>query len=285
MERRTMLSLVATSVAAALSACAVAPPEKSPATGSPSPVPTGLTPTLTPTTPPPATPSAAAGKVFSAPQGIKRFPIPHGNVNALPGQGNLIALTIDDGNDPKVLRAYADLAKATGIRLSFFVNGVTRGWTDHKAILRELVDENVAYMGNHTYSHPWLTKISSAQVGQEITKNEQFLMNTYGVTGRPFLRPPFGAHNAGVRKVMADLGYPANTLWLGSLGDAGPISAADLRNNATQWFKPQHLVIGHANHPPVIEQMEFIVETMKSRNLVPVHLGDVFEVDSVYRRA
>jgi hypothetical protein len=45
---------------------------------------------------------------------------------------------------------------------------------------------------------------------------------------------------------------------------------------AAEWFLSQHLVIGHANHPPVITVMDRLIEIIQQRQLQPVHLGDVF---------
>ena len=51
--------------------------------------------------------------------------LPGGGVlSALPGPGDLLSLTLDDGVDSAVVRGYAQLAKDTGIRLTMFVTGV-----------------------------------------------------------------------------------------------------------------------------------------------------------------
>lgn len=222
--------------------------------------------------------SGTRRKVFGEPAGIVKAAVPKGTLSILPGKGQLMALTVDDGTDASVVQAYATLAKETGIRLTFFVNGVNRGWTENAPILRPLVDANQIFVANHTFSHPDLTKISSTKLTDEVRKNETFLMSTYGVNGRPFLRPPYGFHNATTDNQLADLGYPAVTMWLGSLGDSGVLPPATIVEQAQQWFLPQHLVIGHANHPPVTQVMDQLIALIQERNLVPVHLGDVFDV-------
>jgi peptidoglycan-N-acetylglucosamine deacetylase len=224
--------------------------------------------------------SATRQRVFAEPTGIVKAAVPKGTLSILPGKGQQLALTVDDGTDTSVVAAYAKLAQETGLRLTFFCNGVNRSWTQHAPVLRPLVEANQVFIANHTFSHPDLTKIGSAKVADEVHKNETFLMNTYGVNGRPFLRPPYGYHNATLDGQLADLGYPAVTMWLGSLGDSGVLPPATIMEQAQQWFLPQHLVIGHANHPPVIQVMDQLVALIQQRNLVPVHLGDVFEVQA-----
>ncbi len=277
-----MLAVLAGGVAAALSACTDRSPENgspavggavaaggSSASGGGSGTSSGATAGAS---------SATRQRVFAEPTGIVKVAVPKGTLSILPGKGQLMALTVDDGTDTTVVEAYARLAQETGIRLTFFCNGINKSWTEHAPLLRPLADAGQIFIANHTYSHPDLTKIGSAKVADEVHKNETFLMNTYGVNGRPFLRPPYGYHNATLDRQLADLGYPAVTMWLGSLGDSGVLPPATIVEQAQQWFLPQHLVIGHANHPPVTQVMDQLVALIQQRNLVPVHLGDVFDV-------
>ncbi len=286
MDRREFLAVLAASVSVALSACTQLPEStESPGVQAPTSPATEPTPTAS------ALPTSIStannpldvplpGRVFSAPQGIVSVPVPKGTLKALPGKGNAIALTVDDGTNATVVGAYAELARITGLRLSFFVNGVNPSWTEHAPKLRPMVESGQVFMANHTWSHPDLVKISSAELTDQVRRNETYLKNTYGVTGRPFLRPPFGSHNARTDAQLADLGYPAVTMWLGSLGDAGVQPPVNIVNLAEQWFKPQSLVIGHANHPPVIEVMGRIVHIIQEKGLTPVTLADVFDVKS-----
>lgn len=253
MDRRGFLAGLATSVAAVLSGCGAESPQ------------TSLT-------------SEKLGRVFQAPRGIVRVPVPQGTVTMLPGQSNLVALTVDDGTDADVLKAYIELARRTGLRLTFFANGSTPSWTEHAPLLRPLVDQGQAAICNHTWSHSDLTRLSDYQIADEIQKNENFLKNLYGVSGRPFLRPPYGSHNARVDQMIAALGYPAVTMWWGSLGDSTSIPSGQILANARQWMLPQRLVIGHANHPGVIPEMDRIVDIIRRRKLQPVHLADIFNV-------
>ena len=180
--------------------------------------------------------------------------------------------------DPDVVGGYAELARRTGLRLTFFANGIRPSWTEHAPLLRPLVDEGQALIANHTWSHPDLTQLDEWTITDEVRRNERFLRNTYGAPGRPFLRPPFGFHDARVDAVMADLGYPTITMWYGSFADSGVLTPARVLANAREWLLPQHIVIGHANHPAVLDVMDKIVDVIRERRLQPVHLSDVYAV-------
>jgi len=238
--------------------------------------------TLTPVAAAVASPPRAAGEVVPGallppPAPIARVPLPGGGVlNKLPGDGNLLALTVDDGVNTDVVRLYTQFARDTGIRLTYFVNGTYRSWTDNLALLRPLVESGQIQLGNHTWSHPNLTKLPASRVAQQISRNDEFLKTTFGVDARPYLRPPYGRHNSTVDAVAADLGYTAITLWSGSLSDSTVVKEDYIVQMAQRAFTGQAIVIGHLNHLPVTHVYEQLRDLIRARNLRTVTLNDVF---------
>jgi peptidoglycan/xylan/chitin deacetylase (PgdA/CDA1 family) len=149
-------------------------------------------------------PMAAAVRL---PAAQARVPAPVGVLTRLPGDGNQLALTVDDGVSSPVVAAFAQFCRDTGTRLTFFVNGVNPSWSDNAPALRSLVDSGQVQIANHTWSHPYLNRISLSAVHDQIKRNADFLLNTYGRDGAPYFRPPYGVHNADIDRVAADLGY------------------------------------------------------------------------------
>lgn len=226
-------------------------------------------------------PVAAAGDapppLHLSPAPIQQVALPgNGMLSALPGQGDLLALTVDDGVNTDVVRLYSEFARRTGLRMTFFVNGTYRSWTDNAALLRPLVESGQIQLGNHTFTHPDLTTLASSQIADEIRRNDAFLTNMYGVDARPYLRPPFGRHDSKTRAVAADLGYTATTMWSGSLSDSTVITEDYLLKMASTYFKPQNIVIGHLNHLPVTHVFDQLSGLISDRGLRTVTLNDVF---------
>jgi peptidoglycan/xylan/chitin deacetylase (PgdA/CDA1 family) len=232
-------------------------------------------PSAAPVPPRPAqvTPEPAAAVADGLP--VPR-PAPTGVVTALPGDGRLLALTIDDGTDTDVVAAFARLATDTGIRLTFFPNGRYASWADNARVLRPLVDSGQVALGNHTWSHPDLTALSDAEVASEIGRNQAFLRDVFGVEHTPFLRPPFGVHNARTDRIAAELGHPTIAMWNGTLEDARPIDAHDLVQAAKRWFRLQTIVVGHANQPTVTAVFDELLAILEQRRLTTVTLADVW---------
>jgi peptidoglycan/xylan/chitin deacetylase (PgdA/CDA1 family) len=211
------------------------------------------------------------------PQRIARVALPGGGVlNRLAGRGDLIALTLDDGVNTDVVRLYTEFARDTGLRLTYFVNGIYESWTRNLALLRPLVDSGQIQLGNHTWSHPDLTTVPTSRVAQEITRNDAFLKKTYGVDAAPYFRPPYGNHNSKVDAVAASLGYTATTLWSGSLSDSTVIAEDYIIRMAEQYFTGEAIVLGHLNHLPVTHVYGQMRDLIRARSLRTVTLNDVF---------
>ncbi|MFC4222361.1 polysaccharide deacetylase family protein [Lysinibacter cavernae] len=214
--------------------------------------------------------------VGADPAGLTKVPLPAGPITALPGDGNFLAWTIDDGADPAVIEGYARFAAESGARLTFFVNGMYGGWAQHADLLRPLVASGQVQIGNHTWSHVDLRSLSDQGVIDELQRNEQFIVETFGVSAKPFYRPPFGFRDARTDAAAASIGYTSPVMWYGSLSDSGLITTDQVVAFATQWFLPQHVIIGHANFMPVIEVLPQLKQLVLDRGLATVTLNDYF---------
>ncbi|WP_208543734.1 polysaccharide deacetylase family protein [Rathayibacter sp. VKM Ac-2804] len=268
--RRRALLLGIASAAVGLAGCTSAPRPAPTAT------PVAAAATLAPARTPPPRPVPTA---TAAPVPVRaRFPLPEGTITELPGDGSLLAWTVDDGADSDVVAAYAQFAKDTGTRLTFFLNGKYDSWTVSAPALAPLVASGQVQLANHTWSHADLTSLSDDGIQEELGRNGDFIRATYGVEAAPFYRPPFGYTDARSRAAAAAVGYTATTLWYGSLSDSGRITPEQLLGFADEWFRPQRIVIGHANFDPVTTVYAQLVDLLRARSLETVTLRDVFAV-------
>jgi peptidoglycan/xylan/chitin deacetylase (PgdA/CDA1 family) len=218
----------------------------------------------------------ALPRLLPPPGPDSRVVLPGGSVlKQLPGNGDLLAWTVDDGVDSEVVRLYTQFAKDTGVRLTYFVTGAYRSWTENAGLLRPLVESGQIQLANHTWTYPDLTRLSQGQIAEELKSTDVLLRNTYGVDATPYFRPPYGHHNAMVDAVAADLGYHIPTLWRGDLRDSAVLSEAQIVEMAYQSFTPQNIVIGHLNHAPVTHVYGQLVDIIRSRRLRTVTLNDV----------
>ncbi|MGW0180745.1 polysaccharide deacetylase family protein [Nocardia sp. NPDC003345] len=261
MDRRSMLAILAAGTAVALTGCQRAQGDPVVAER--------------PVAPEARVPAAVEPPLLPPPPGGPRTPIPPATITALPGPGSAMALTVDDGASAEVVGAYIQFAKDTGARFTFFVTGYYPAWTEHRDALRPLVDSGQIQLANHTWDHADLTSLPEMEVADELSRCKMFLNNTFGVSGAPYYRPPFGRHNDAVDRIAADLGYRVPVMWYGSLSDSGHITEQYLIECAYRYFNPQTIVIGHANFLPVTRCYGQLVDIIRERKLALVTLDDV----------
>ena len=79
---------------------------------------------------------------------LGKMPAPAGILTRLPGDGNQMALTVDDGVSVPAVGAFAQFAHDTGTRLTFYINGANSSWS---------VDAGVAAHGRFRAGSRWPT--------------------------------------------------------------------------------------------------------------------------------
>lgn len=225
-----------TCVAAALSACS-APTQ--PATEA-APPPTPTTPQVTPSTSPSvansphALPYNPGGKALTD-MGPASF------VGSVPAalvdpDKKVMYLTFDDGPDPVYTPQILELLKKHNAKATFFVLG--KAVERHPDIMTDIKTAGHA-IGNHTYNHDNLTKISAEAVAQQMTRTDAAIG---AVT--TCMRPPYGATNKRVRNQLTQMNKWILHWDLGS-GDWQRKTAQEISATLTSGAKNGALTLMH----------------------------------------
>lgn len=199
-----------------------------------------------------------------------------GPQTGLAGEGKYVAWTVDDGANPDVVRAYAEFARRTGTRLTFFINGQYPSFKQHRELLLPLVKSGQLQIANHTYSHAALTKLSDEQIVRELTRNDEEIQRLFGVSSKPYFRPPYGYYDARVLAAAASCGFTRPVLWYGSLADSSNIPSQEVLRFAKKYVDARRIIIGHLNYPGVISVMDEIKDIMDSKGLTTVTIRDYY---------
>lgn len=120
-----------------------------------------------------------------------------------------VILTFDAGSGKDSLDVILKLLEKYNIKASFFLTGK---WIEQNTKDVKQIAENGHEIFNHTYSHPDLTKLSDAQIKEELQKTEELVIKYIQTTSKPYFRPPYGARNSNVLKIAAGEGY-ASVYW------------------------------------------------------------------------
>jgi cellulose synthase/poly-beta-1,6-N-acetylglucosamine synthase-like glycosyltransferase/peptidoglycan/xylan/chitin deacetylase (PgdA/CDA1 family) len=103
--------------------------------------------------------------------------------------GKRIALTFDDGPDPKWTPRIADTLQRLHVPATFFVVG--ERVVEHPGIVEDLHDDGFE-LGNHTFNHVNLTEKSGFERNLQLSMTESALSGVAGVRPR-LVRPPYSA--------------------------------------------------------------------------------------------
>ncbi len=127
----------------------------------------------------------------------------------VPNGGKFIAMTFDDGPHPQHTPRLLDMLRARNIKATFYVVGSNVGL--YPQIVRQVVAEGHE-VGNHSYSHKLLSKMSDAAIREDLTRCRDAIGKAAGVQPRT-MRPPYGGLLQRQREwVHAEFGYPT-ILW------------------------------------------------------------------------
>lgn len=188
-----------------------------------------------------------------------------------------VALTFDacttrgrDPYDPRI----TGILEAMHVPATVFVGG---GWAEEETpALRALASDPLIELGNHTFTHPHLTRLTDAGIRDELLRTQAEIA---AVTGRvpTLFRPPYGEYDAHVLRAAAGVGLTTVEYDLPS-GDPDPHATT---RGLVEWVlreaRPGSIVVMHINHPRfhTAEALPAIVDGLRARGFDLVTVGEL----------
>lgn len=113
-----------------------------------------------------------------------------------------ILLTFDDGPHPRTTPEVLRILRQRNVKAIFFVLGVQV--QKYPELIKQIHAEG-HIIGNHSYIHKNLTKLSPAMLREDLNKTSTLIENLIGKKPE-FLRPPYGAMNRNVIRAAQEEG-------------------------------------------------------------------------------
>lgn len=203
-------------------------------------------------------------------------PEPHITFSYIHVDGPFIALTFDDGPSPKLTPKLLDLLAAHHIKATFFVIG--QNVVEHPEVVARAVREGHE-IGNHSWSHPDLARMSDEAVRLQLKRTEDAIQNAAGIRPR-FLRPPYGAITARQKRwIHQEFGYDI-ILWDVDPYDwrrPGPIVVC---NRILKETRRGSIVLSHDIHPGTIEAMPATLDQLESKGFKFVTVSELIAMET-----
>jgi peptidoglycan-N-acetylglucosamine deacetylase len=169
-----------------------------------------------------------------------------------------IATTFDDGpsaeNTPRLL----DLLKERHVKATFFLIGQNAA-SNPDLVRRILADGHE--IGNHSWTHPQLSKLSDEKVTAEITKTQDAIKEASGFTPT-LLRPPYGAITARQREWIEKQFGLSIILWSVDPFDWKRPGASVITQRILSQTHPGSIILSHDIHKQTVDAMPATLDAL-----------------------
>lgn len=190
-----------------------------------------------------------------------------------------IALTFDDAPDTRFTPQVLDILKKHNVKATFFIVG--RLAEKHPDVVKRIVKEGHV-IGNHTYNHSLLTKLSDEQYQVQINKTQKILKQTIGYSPK-LLRPPYGEISEN-QLLWASKHQFLVVNWNVDSLDWKQLSQQQVTSNILTNAKAGSIVLQHSGGGPnqdlsgTVNALPAIIEALQSRGYQLVTLPDLLHV-------
>jgi peptidoglycan/xylan/chitin deacetylase (PgdA/CDA1 family) len=162
-----------------------------------------------------------------------------------------VAMTFDDGPHPRNTPRLLDMLRQRNIKATFYVIG--QSVELYPEITRRIVVEGHE-IGNHTWTHSNLTKLSDSAVRSEMTRTRSIIHNVTGVEPHT-MRPPYGALlNRQREMIYEEFGYPT-ILWSVDPRDWQRPGPDVVTSRILSQTNNGAIILAHDLHAPTVDAM------------------------------
>jgi peptidoglycan/xylan/chitin deacetylase (PgdA/CDA1 family) len=191
-----------------------------------------------------------------------------------PTEQPVVALTFDDGPTPNLTPVVLDILKEYQMKATFFVLGPKV--KQNAELLKRAVAEGHE-IGNHTWRHAHLTKLSPEEVTEELNKTSQAIEDATGK--KPVLcRPPFLDSDGELDgRIFHEFGMKVIACSVDSL-DWRDRDAELALKNIVEKVTPGAIILCHETEPTTVKALPEILAALKAKGLRSVTVSELIAI-------
>lgn len=186
-----------------------------------------------------------------------------------------LCLTFDDGPDNIIMPKILSLLKSEGVKASFFLIG--KNVYENRAVVKSAYDDGNLIL-SHSYTHREMTKLSDAEINNELNKSQNAIYNIIGK--RPMIiRPPYGSVTERELSLISSSGYKA-VLWSIDTLDWSKKDKYSISGNVLNNIRPGDIVLMHCNSDKeaTYEALTIVIRTLKERGYSFLTLDEMLNI-------
>lgn len=193
-------------------------------------------------------------------------------VNYIDTSKPVVALTFDDG--PSIYtEEILNTLKKYNSNATFFVLG---NKIDNYSNIIIKMYENGNEIGNHSYNHRWLTKLSTDEQKEQINKTQEIIKKYTGYTPI-YMRPTYGSIN---KKLRENINLEV-VLWSVDTKDWKYKNIDTIVNNALTNVKDGSIILMHDTHERTSEAVTKLVPKLIEKGYQLVTISELKEVKEI----
>ena len=210
--------------------------------------------------------SASAGSasvVYKGPSGSKQIALTFDD-NTISGRGVATLRALEKDKVPATLFLIGDSVAATPAINEEIVKGMSAGLFE---------------VGDHSWSHPVLTKLSDASLARQIGAGTKAFHTLTGARTAPLFRPPYGSTNSRVAAAAGTAGFRYLVLWDVDPRDWDGKSASSIASQVISHAHSGAIVIMHLSAAHTAAAIHTIVTTLRAKGYQFVSVSTMLKGD------
>ena len=196
------------------------------------------------------------------------------------GNPNLpyMSLTFDDGGSVENVKSVLETLDKYEVHASFFFLG---SFIEQNPELMKAIADKGHDVGNHSYSHPYFTKVSYNKIISELSSSANAFKKATGYDMKPYVRPPYGAKNNTVLNAISDAGYTHTVLWNVDTNDWKKKTSNEIVNHVLANAGNGNIVLMHTTaNSNSAKALPKIIEGLQSSGYKLVSISELMEASS-----
>jgi peptidoglycan/xylan/chitin deacetylase (PgdA/CDA1 family) len=186
-----------------------------------------------------------------------------------------IALTLDAGADSAPTSAMLDILAERNIKITFFLTG---DWIERNPDLTRRIIADGHEVGNHSTSHPDFRGLDENGMLLELQTMSDRLYAVTGTRPAPYFRPPYGAYDERVLRIVIANGYLPIFWTLDSLDSVGDPKSAEflvdrLTNTLATDKRNGAILLAHCGNATTAEALPRILDAFAEQGLIVTTLS------------
>ena len=186
--------------------------------------------------------------------------------------GKYVALTFDDGPHKTNTERVLNSLKEFDVKATFFMLG---NQVDYYPSLVQRVAEEGHEIGNHSNTHPDLSKVDANRVQKEVETTNQRI---YDVIGRypTVFRPPYGSYNNNIITQATNLNLPI-IMWSVDSLDWKTKNATSISHEILSTTTNGSIILMHDIHDATADALPSVLKNLKEQGYSFVTVSQLLE--------